>query len=318
MPKARHGKEGGARAPSAGHRFGGPWTDQKLTALRKYLEAYRVIFTRSRASFFRTWYVDAFAGTGERKQANAPESKVNLDQDPLFTLDREEQTERDAYAKGSATIALELENPFDQYLFVERNRSRRAQLEKMIATSFPSLEPRCKVKGGDANTVLPGWCAATDWKRNRAVVFLDPYGMQVKWSTVQALGATGAVDLWLLFPIGQAVMRVLTRREPPPEEWANALDAFLGTTDWRQAFYSRSRQAPLFGEEESSDERTASVESVGNYFLDRLRTVFADVAPAPLPLLNSLGTPLYLLCFAAANKRGAPIAKRIAADIIAG
>ncbi len=302
---------------NAVHRFGGPWTNRKLTALRKYLEAYRVIFTRSRASFYRTWYVDAFAGTGQRKPASAADPKADLDQASLFTLDFEEQTERDAFAKGSATIALELESPFDRYLFIERNRSRRTGLERMIRDSFPALAPRCTVVGGDANKVLPDWCATTDWKRNRAVVFLDPYGMQVQWSTVQTLGATKGVDLWVLFPVGQAVMRVLTRREPPPDAWASALDRFLGTPDWRQTFYSQPRQARLFGDGDD-DERTATVEAVGKFFLDRLRAVFADVAPSPLTLSNSRGTPLYLLCFAAANKRGASVAIRIARDIITG
>ena len=46
--------------------FGGPWTQQKLEILSKYLRAYRLIFDRNpKARFFETSYVDAFAGTGE-------------------------------------------------------------------------------------------------------------------------------------------------------------------------------------------------------------------------------------------------------------
>ncbi|MGH6935589.1 MAG: hypothetical protein ACRED2_05285, partial [Methylocella sp.] len=52
------------------HAFGGAWTQRKLQCLRKYLEAYRAIFTANkRARYFRTWYVDAFAGTGARATA---------------------------------------------------------------------------------------------------------------------------------------------------------------------------------------------------------------------------------------------------------
>ena len=46
--------------------FGGPWTQQKLEILSKYLRAYRLIFDRNeKARFFETSYVDAFAGTGK-------------------------------------------------------------------------------------------------------------------------------------------------------------------------------------------------------------------------------------------------------------
>lgn len=58
--------------------------------------------------------------------------------------------------------------------------------------------------------------------------------------------------------------------------------------------------------------KDASFDAIGAYFLERLRTIFADVAPRAKPLLNSRNNPLYLLCFAAANPRGAPTAVRIA------
>ncbi len=44
------------------------------------------------------------------------------------------------------------------------------------------------------------------------MVFLDPYGMQVEWSTIEALAATKAIDLWYLFPLGVGVARLLTHR----------------------------------------------------------------------------------------------------------
>ena len=36
-----------------------------------------------------------------------------------------------------------------------------------------------------------------DWSSHRAVLFLDPYGMQVEWTTIEAIARTGAIDLWL-------------------------------------------------------------------------------------------------------------------------
>ena len=49
------------------HRFGGAWTERKLSALGHYLVQYQVIFKKNPAARkLRTIYVDAFAGTGDR------------------------------------------------------------------------------------------------------------------------------------------------------------------------------------------------------------------------------------------------------------
>ena len=56
----------------------------------------------------------------------------------------------------------------------------------------------------DANTAVQRICASTNWHNNRAVLFLDPYGMQVSWETLAAVAATKAIDLWMLYPPGWA------------------------------------------------------------------------------------------------------------------
>ncbi|MDA0865441.1 MAG: hypothetical protein O2890_03300 [Cyanobacteria bacterium] len=63
-------------------------------------------------------------------------------------------------------------------------------------------------------------------------------------------------------------------------------------------------------------EKTATFESIGNYFSARLETVFERVANTSLALLNSKNVPIFLLFFASANPRGAPTAVRIAEDIL--
>ncbi|MCI0387950.1 MAG: hypothetical protein MOB07_04160 [Acidobacteria bacterium] len=55
---------------------------------------------------------------------------------------------------------------------------------------------------------------------------------------------------------------------------------------------------------------------IEQYFVERLKTVFAGVAENPLPLLNSHNNPLYLLCFASGNPKGAKTAIKIAQDIL--
>src|SRR5206468_3120179 len=105
------------------------------------------------------------------------------------------------------------------------------------------------------NEVLKQWCQHTNWQEHRAVVFLDPYGMQVEWATIEAIAKTSAIDLWILFPLGMAVNRLLTRKEPPPKNWADALTRFFGNDEWRQEFYTKKKERMLFGGDEETERK---------------------------------------------------------------
>ncbi len=289
------------------HAFGGDWTEVKLARLAKYLAAYRTIFTgNERARHLTTWYVDAFAGTGSRSSVELPPSGLGLSDDVY------QDAETRGYRDGSARIALGLQSPFDKYLFIEKSKSRAGELKAVIEQDFASLLPRCDFRNDDANTVLCAWCKERNWKKERAVVFLDPYGMQVEWSTVEALGATKAIDLWYLFPLG--VARLLTHDGKIDEAWQRRLDLLFGTSDWRSRFYQTRTTQDLFGNREET-ERNATVENIQGFIQERLAICFAKVAEG-LVLRNSRSSPLYSLCFAAANARGAATALKIAQSIL--
>jgi three-Cys-motif partner protein len=220
----------------ANQSFGGPWTERKLKCLRDYLNAYRTIFTGNpKARYFRTWYVDAFAGTGSRATAATDNTPA-----PLLDIyeDKDANTEAQEYQDGSAKIALGLPSPFDNYLFIEKSRKRVGELQSVIRSDFSQLFDRCQFRTGDANAEIKEWCAARDWSKERAVVFLDPYGMQVEWSTVETLAATKGVDLWYLFP---GIARLLRRDGNIDEKWKARLDILLGTDGWRMRFFQPYR-----------------------------------------------------------------------------
>lgn len=292
----------------AEHTFGGNWTEDKLARLANYLTAYRTIFTANKkASYFKTWYADAFAGTGSRLE---PDTTTELQ---LFE-DVYEDEDTTGYRDGSAKIALGLTKPFDNYLFIEKSKGRVKELKAVIESDYQKLFPRCDFRHGDANQLLKIWCQERNWKKERAVVFLDPYGMQVEWSTVEALAATKAVDLWYLFPLGVGVSRLLTHDGNINEAWKKRLDLLFGTTAWRSRFYQTQRTQDLFGEIETI-ERDAPAEKIEAFIHERLATSFVGVAKG-LVLRNSKSSPLYLLCFASSNERGAPTAIRIAQQIL--
>lgn len=288
------------------HTFGGNWTEEKLERLDKYLTTYRTIFANSeRAKHFRTWYVDAFAGTGSRSEPTAPFAPSMFDDVYQETV---------GFRDGSARIALRLDDPFDNYLFIEKSKARVSELKQVVVTEFAPRHARCSFQHGDANALLRQWCAERDWKKDRAVVFLDPYGMQVEWRTIEALGATKGVDLWYLFPLGVGVSRMLPRDGNISEAWSNRMDVIFGTHDWYERFYRRSFTPGLFDEIETL-QRDAPEQKINEFIHERLGSAFFKVAKG-LILRNSKSSPLYLLCFAASNERGAPIAIRIAQSIL--
>lgn len=290
---------------SDGHRFGGDWTDEKLARLSKYLHAYMTIFRKNvRAATLKTIYVDAFAGTGYRNFSQLDEVSASLFQDKDVL----------SFHKGSVYIALESSPPFDQYLFIEQHIDYFTQLEK-LRCQFHEKSDRIKMVQKEANQFIQSWCAQTNWKTTRSVVFLDPYGMEVDWQTVEAIARTEAIDLWILFPLGQAVNRMLTRNQPPKDAWAKRLTRFFGTGEWKEAFYQPSKQRGLFDSDPKLT-KEADFDAIKRFFIRRLETVFYKVAQNPLPLRNSKNVPIFLLCFAASNPKGAPTAVNIAQDIL--
>jgi three-Cys-motif partner protein len=289
--------------------FGGPWTEDKLSRLRKYLQAYMSIFsTNPRAKLLKTIYVDAFAGAGFRRETPAQTSEESSLFDVASDMDAE------SLRKGSTQVALETTPAFSEYIFIE-HKEGYAQTLLNLRQRFCNIAPRIKIIPEDANMYLSKWCKETDWRKTRAVVFLDPYGMQVEWATIEAMADTKSIDLWILFPLGVGVNRLLMKQGPPERAWADRLTRIFGTDTWRKAFYRESSQRNLFSETPDFV-KDADFATISRFWVARLRSVFADVARNPLPLRNSRNAPIYLLSFAAANPKGAKTAVKIAQDIL--
>ena len=304
-------KRSRATAKGKAHSFGGNWTSTKLDVLAKYLAAYTTALKGkpSPERAFRKAYIDAFAGTGyrtARRDRDENASSGTLPFPDLAAADSQQLLD------GSARLALKVEPRFDRYIFIERDAERCRELQALKA-EFPDLASDIRVEQGEANAEIQKLCAK-DWSSHRAVLFLDPYGMQVEWQTIEAIAKTKAIDLWLLFPLGIGVSRLLTRSGEIPNGWRTRLDKLLGTTDWYDEFYSVEHKADLFG---NGEERVvkATNDTIARYFNDRLKTIFPGVAE-PGVLRNSSKNPLYLLCFAAGNERGAAIALKIAGHLL--
>jgi len=246
----------------------GSWSTEKLELLAKYLHAYATIM------------IDAFAGSGRPRARDTRE-----------------------YVAGSPLRALQTEPPFDGYWFIELKSWRIEQLTK-LKDEFANR--RIEIMRGDCNkmlreTVIPHITYASF---QRGVVFLDPYGLQVEWSTVRELAEAKTFDLFVNFPL-MAVTRVLKRSERPTGKVVQTLNRVVGGSDWIDRIYHLDPQMRLFEETPVIRESMPAVWLAGLY-ADRLREVF-PLASKPVIMTNSKNSPLYALFLTSHNETAVKI-----------
>ena len=285
-------------------RFGGKtWTQDKLERVRKYLVAYSTIMNKKKYPYA---YIDGFAGTGYH------ELKQGEDDGAARLWEPEDEPDVEAFLDGSARIALQVKPNFKKYIFIEKSQKKAAELEKLKG-EFPDQADNIHIKCDEANAYLQDLCGRV-WDERRAVLFIDPFGMQLTWETVQAAAQTKAIDTWILFPVS-AVNRLLKKDGKIPDAWRARLDCMFGEPDWYDVFCPKRKEG-LFNIEDDVREKKTNMKLIGDYFNRRLASVFADVAPNPYTLCNTRGAPLFLLCFAAANPNASKTAIKIAQDIL--
>ena len=280
----------------------GPWAAEKLECLRKYLGPYTTIL-KGQSWCEAYYYIDAFAGSG-RAEVRALTPSVKAGEPRLFD-DIYQSLDVQSYVDGSPRVALEIEHPFSKYVFVEQNSKHALQLQE-LRDEYP--DKSIDVVEGDANVALNDFVlrSGINWKKARAVAFLDPFGMQVRWTTIETLARTQAIEVIVNNPIPMAVQRLLSRDANLPDRWIALLNGYFGTPDWEDVVYEKT--SDLFGE--SIHKRSASAPALGRFYSDRLRQEFGYAASARV-VRNTRGTELYYLHWAGPNKTGLKIANHV-------
>ncbi len=288
--------------------FGGKWTSEKLQRVENYLRAY---MRAMKNQPFELFYIDAFAGA-----AMMPLEEDESHEATLFA--QEETDDTNDFRKGSVLRALELGRPFDRYILIEEDRKQYESLQEVRVT-YPDLSSRIVLVNGDSNEYLRKFCQEEIPRSQgvRGVVFLDPYGMQVEWETMEALARTQVLDVWLLFPLGVAVNRMLSRNGNIQGSWKRALTRVFGDDEWLTAFYEEDPQQRIANDLQSR-RRIVELRDIARYYHGKLESIFPAVAQNPLALENSSGNPLYMLFFACANPspRANGLALKIAENIL--
>ncbi len=271
--------------------FGGPWTEEKLVILERYLDAYTKALKRQP---FELWYIDAFAGTGR------------------VELPAEDQGDIRQFLSGSAERAINVaDRPFDKLLFVEKDAGRCAELQALRETYTNRL---IEIVNSDANVFLSS--LDDNWRGRRGVLFLDPFATEVEWSTLQRVASFQALNTWILFPVS-AIVRMLPQSRRPDEidpKWAARLTTVFGDESWRNLYQAR-RQPDLFNPD--ALEREPGIDGLLDIYKGKLAALFEGrFLEKSRTLKNSRNSPLFEFLFCAGHARGAGIAKDIAGHIL--
>jgi three-Cys-motif partner protein len=286
------------------HTFGGPDTSKKLHCLQEYLRAFSIAL---RNQDFACIYIDAFAGSGTRTEV-----RPGL---PLFGQEFAEPEE--ITSPGSARIAIEVEPPMHSIVLIEQDASRFSELQALVL-EFPNRT--IITRQGDANQLVKRLCRNTRWRGPktvgrgiRGVIFLDPYGMEVSWETVEAIAGTEALDCWYFFPLSGLYRNAPHDPAKLDHGKQASLDRVLGAKDWRQRWYDHKIAPADIFETQAHAVRRADVNAIEAYVKERLETAFKGVVLDPIRLHHKSGAPLASLFFAVSNT--SPGAVKLATDI---
>jgi three-Cys-motif partner protein len=269
------------------NQFGGNWTEEKMNIIVKYASAYLTIM--SKQSWVRTIYFDGFAGSG------------------FIETDGSEPMK-----KGTALRILDLSDPkpFDIYYFVELDEEHVTELNSNLKNH--PLRKNIYIQREDCNKKL---VALSDYLKEhanyRALVYIDPYGMSINWSSIESLKGQG-VDLWILVPTGMGVNRMLINDGNISDSWLQKLENFTGYSreEIMKHFYrSRTRQT-LFGEETNIQKERNAALLAGELYTRKLKQVFSDVSK-PYVMRNSHNAIMYHFMMAANNKTAIKIANEV-------
>jgi len=266
----------------------GDWSIEKLDILKAYAEQYSLVLQSQRK--FRVGYIDGFAGAGEHVQKATGE-----------------------IVPGSPLNALRVKHRFDEYHFVDLDQERVIRLRQLSVQ-----EENVHVHQGDCSKVLlEEVLPRFRWENfARALCFLDPYGMHLRWEVLEQAGSMGSIEVFLNFPIADINRNAKRANFSDIEaEHRGRMTAFGGDESWHSAMFTPSKQSSFF--DVLAADATPEVDNSGNdglacAFQERLKKVGGfKYVPKPVPMRNSKNAIVYYLFFAGNNEAGYKIASHI-------
>jgi three-Cys-motif partner protein len=286
--------------------WGGPWTEQKLDAFEKYVNAYLTIMNKYRDLYnWKLVYFDGFAGSGSRQSYEDNEQIIKLFQEDINPL------ELKVY-KGAAERILNIQQRgFDYYYFIDVSQDSCRKLEEKLDKHI-NAGKLLEFRANDVNKEIIKLAQAFKQRTDLAgLVLLDPFGMQINWSSIELLADT-KIDLWILIPTGTIINRLLDRKAKLI--YSDKLESFFGLSieEIMTFFYNTKNEQTLFGEVKIIRKIDEPIQKIAALYIQRLKTIFKFVIEEPLIMKNSHNVPIYHFAFASNNQ----VATKIAGQII--
>lgn len=294
----------------AAQAFGDEHTRKKLETVEKYLGAFTTALKKQE---FDLLYVDSCAGSG----SSIPRSALTNRKTSEFQSGLLEVADTDQIIMGSAIRALGVNPPFDRYLFNDVKQSNVRALKARVQQDFSHLADRVTITRFDANEMLSNLCEQTNWRATRAVVFIDPFGLQIRYETLEKLARTKAVDLWYLVPVF-AMYRQVRGDGGVLEDGGRSVDEALGTSNWRDVVAIEEKgQIDLFGASADVSRRAVDIKWFENVAKERLKLAFGGRVLEQALALGRNGLHEFSLMFAWANPSDrARLAAKLASAVL--
>ena len=293
----------GKQTNISGSRFGGEWTKQKLHIINEYLKQYSIVLKNQNV---KKIYIDGFAGSGITEVKN----KV-VDYSDSLIPEMGVSGEAIESLEGSALLSMRYE--FDEYFFLEIDDGRIEMLKNNIRKLYPNKVSKVHFIKGDCNTYLLQ-VISNITKYDRCLMFLDPYALELKWTTLEAISKCGVVDLWYLFPL--SLLRLIEKNKRISKSNKHKVTSILGSDDWERSLFVESPQIDLFGEMHYD---RIDYDKTLEYVKDRFKTIFPFVSDESKLLQNEdKSAPMFLLCFMMTNtsEKAQALAGRLVKNII--
>ncbi len=184
----------------------GAWVEDK----HRLVSLYEILFsTGMKRKWEKRVYIDLFSGPGVVRVRG---TKKFLWSSPL--------------------LALQVKDPFDDYIFCDVNADALDALSRRVKKFFPYAN--VSYVHGDCNENAEEICSKIPMPSRESKVlsfcFVDPYDLSVKFSTIRKI-AERFVDFLILLALGMDANRNLQHYLDPTN---HKIDEFLGLGDWRE------------------------------------------------------------------------------------
>ena len=229
------------------------------------------------------------------------------------------------YDKDGRKVApLQIRLPFQTVETINESAQQRPRSLDLFSSGRPA-EWRNRLIWGDKKYVLPALLEEFAGQIN--LIYIDP-----PFDTGQDFSFEVTVD-------GEEFTKEpsIIEQKAYRDTWGKGLDSYLAWfheaasllfdllhdtgamyvhLDWRLAHYIKVLLDDIFGMSEEVVVKACDFKRIGEFYKDRLKTIFSGVVKKPKVFYNSRGTALFQLFFAARNTKGAPIAIRIAEHLL--